>query len=168
MKMKLLLFVALFAVSSVSFGQKTLSWDKWKWLIGNWTGEGIGQPGQGNGKFAFSVNLDSNIIVRKSHSEYPATEKKPAIIHDDLMIIYPETAGSQKAIYFDNEGHIINYLIEYAEKTIVFTSEKTSDDPVFRLTYSLLDDGMVNTKFEMSQDGANFITCIEGKSKKVK
>jgi hypothetical protein len=39
--------------------------------------------------------------------------------------------------------------------------------PVFRLTYTLLSDGMVNTKFEMSQDGKTFMTYIEGKSKKI-
>ena len=40
--------------------------------------------------------------------------------------------------------------------------------PVFRLTYTLLDNETINTKFEMSQDGEKFTTYIEGKSKKVK
>ena len=51
---------------------------------------------------------------------------------------------------------------------IVLTSEKIPNAPIFRLTYTLLDDNTVNTKFEMSQDGENFMTHIEGKSKKVK
>jgi len=39
--------------------------------------------------------------------------------------------------------------------------------PVFRLTYTLLENETVNTKFEMSRDGVNFTTYIEGKSKKL-
>ena len=108
-------------------------------------------------------------MVRKSHSEYPATANKPKVIHDDLMIIYlGDTGIASKAIYFDNEGHTINYSITYSDKSIAFTSDKIPNVPVFRLTYSLLDDATVNTKFEMSQDGEKFMTYIEGKSRKVK
>lgn len=39
--------------------------------------------------------------------------------------------------------------------------------PIFRLTYSLLGNGTINTKFEMSQDGEKFMVYIEGKSKKL-
>jgi hypothetical protein len=94
-------------------------------------------------------------------------DNKPAIIHDDLMIVYLDINGSpSKAIYFDNEGHIINYQITYSDKSIVLTSDKILNVPIFRLTYSLLDIDTVNTKFEMSQDGVRFTTYIEGKSKK--
>ena len=68
--------------------------------------------------------------------------------------------------YSDNEGHTINYTITYAEKSIVFTNDKIANVTKFRLTYTLLEDQEVNTKFEMSRDGENFTTYIEGKSKK--
>ena len=71
-------------------------------------------------------------------------------------------------IYFDNEGHIINYLITYYENSIILTSEKTEKAPGFRLTYTLIDKETVNTKFEMSQNSVTFATYIEGKSKKTK
>jgi hypothetical protein len=107
-------------------------------------------------------------MVRKSHSEYPASGSRPAAIHDDLMIVSLDFAGTpSKAIYFDNESHTINYSITYNPRTIVLLSEKIPNVPVFRLTYTLLDDQMVNTKFEMSQDGEKFMTYIEGKSMKV-
>jgi hypothetical protein len=164
---KIFLFIFFFAVSPV-FGYQNLNWDNWDWLIGNWAGEGSGQPGAGGGTFSFTFDLDKNIIVRKSHSEYPAANGKPAIIHDDLMIVYPESGGNScKAVYFDNEGHKIDYQVTYAEKQIVLTSDKSDNMPVFRLTYSLLGDGLVETKFEMSQDGKKFITYIEGKSKRI-
>jgi hypothetical protein len=169
MKAKIILIIAILAgILTSGFSQQKSNWDKWTWLIGDWIGEGSGQPGQGGGTFSFKFELDKNILVRKSHSEYPANKDKPAIIHDDLMIVYPNNTGIPvKAIYFDNESHVINYAITYSEKSITLTSEKLSDAPVFRLIYTLIDKDYVNTKFEMSQDGQNFMTYIEGKSKKV-
>lgn len=83
------------------------------------------------------------------------------------MIVYLDYTGNPaKAIYFDNEGHTINYEITYAEKSIILKSSKIPNMPVFRLTYSLLDNKTIDTKFEMSQDAEKFTTYIEGKSKK--
>ena len=168
MKGKLLLLIVLSGFLSLCYGQQNDTWDEWNWLIGKWKGEGSGQPGQGGGTFSFFFDLDRNIIVRKSHSEYPAAENKPKTIHDDLMIVYPDISGSpDKAIYFDNEGHTINYTISYLEQSIVLKSEKIPGSPVFRLTYTSLDKKTVNTRFEISQDGEKFMTYIEGKSKKL-
>ena len=72
-----------------------------------------------------------------------------------------------KAIYFDNEGHTINYSITFSDKTIIFTSDQTLNIPVFRLTYALMEDQQVNTKFEISMDGENFKTYVEGKSTRI-
>ena len=168
MKKLLLIAIAFFALTVTSFSQQN-SWDKWNWLLGEWQGEGSGQPGQGGGTFTFAFELDKKIIVRKSSTEFPATENRPKFVYQDLMIVYLDYTGNPtKAICFNNEGYTINYLITYAEKTIILTSEKIPNAPIFRLTYTLLDDNTVNTKFEMSQDGENFMTHIEGKSKKVK
>ncbi len=169
MKLKLIITITLLGLLTVTYGQQSSGWDKWNWLIGNWQGEGSGQPGEGGGFFSFDFRLDNKILERKSHSEYPATDKKPLIIHDDLMIVYQDYSGNpSKAIYFDNEGHIINYTISYSDKSIVLTSDKIPNVPLFRLSYFLLDNETINTKFEMSNDGLNFMTYIEGKSKKLK
>jgi hypothetical protein len=147
--------------------QTTGRWEKWQWLTGTWKGEGSGQPGQGEGFFTFSYDLDQNIMVRKSHSEYDSPGKISKSVHEDLMIVYPSTVNkSLKAIYFDNEGHVIDYQVSYSDSSIVFTSPKTGNMPIFRLTYTPLETNTVDTKFEMSQDGVNFTTYIEGKSRK--
>ncbi len=167
MKIKLFITVALVALSLAGFGQQDSTWNKWSWILGEWYGEGSGKPGQGEGVFTFAQNLDGKVLIRKSRSEYPATENKPYTIHEDLMIIYLDYTGiPSKAIYFDNEGHTINYAITYAEKSIILTSEAIPSVPTFRLTYTLLTPETVNTKFEMSRDGQTFFTYIEGKSKK--
>lgn len=168
MKTKQILITTFLLFATNCWAQQNTNLDNWNWLIGVWVGEGSGQPGKGGGSFSFSFDLDKNIIVRKSHSEYPATKNKPKIIHDDLMIIYFDAIDSlSKAIYFDNEGHIINYNVVLAEKSITLTSLKMQNTPIFRLTYDLLENEIVNTRFEISQDGANFMTYVEGKSKKI-
>jgi hypothetical protein len=168
MKISIILTVAFLGYFSASFGQQNSNWDKWKSLIGNWIGEGSGSPGQGGGTFSFTVDLDSNILIRKSHSEYSTSNGK-AQIHEDLMIIYNDiNKNPSKAIYFDNEGHIINYKISYEDGMIILTSEKVTNSPFFRLVYSMFDNFTCNTKFEMSQDGENFRPYIEGKSKRIK
>lgn len=167
MKTRLFLTIGLFAIASFCYGQRDSTWANWSWLIGEWKGEGTGQPGQGGGVFSFKPALDDKVLIRKSHSEYPASNGKPAIVHDDLMIVYPDFSGTpSKAIYFDNEGHTINYSIAVSDKVIVFLSEKTANIPVFRLTYTRLDAKTVDVTFEISRDGATFKTYIEGKSVK--
>jgi len=168
MKIKFYLLIVTFVLTSACFAQNA-SWAKWSWLMGEWKGEGSGQPGQGSGTFSFKADLNEKVLIRKAHSEYPAKDNKPAIVHDDLMIVYLDFSGNpSKAVYFDNEGHTINYAISYADKNIVLLSDKIPNVPTFRLTYTLLDNNTINIKFEMSQDGEKFMTYVEGKAKKTK
>lgn len=171
MKLNLILAAFLIIVTGAVSGQgKNSNWVRLNYLTGNWKGEGSGKPGEGQGYFSFKPDLDNNIFVRKSHSEYPAQKDKPLIVHDDLLIIYPDSSGNPgKAIYFDNEGHVINYSVTFPnDSDIVFTSDKTPSAPVFRLTYSVIDSNTVNTIFAISQDGKNFRTYVEGKSQRSK
>lgn len=167
MKVRLFTTIILLAGFSACYGQQSSPWTKWTWLMGEWKGEGAGNPGQGSGVFSFKTDLSDHILVRKSHSEYPASGNKPATIHDDLMIVSLDFGGNpSRAIYFDNEGHTINYTISYTDNSIILISDKIEHVPTFRLTYTNLGNNTVNTKFEMSQDGIKFFTYIEGKSLK--
>jgi hypothetical protein len=168
MKEKLLisLMVGLMVLNCAA--QVNGKWDKLSWLAGEWKGDGSGEPGNGSGTFSFTFDLEKNIMVRKSHSEYASDGTKTLTVHEDLMIIYSIPGGNQlKAIYFDNEGHIINYLVSANDKKVTFISEKQENIPEFRLSYTLLDPDVVNVKFEMAPDGVNFRTYIEGNSRKI-
>ena len=165
----LIVVLVLMMSASVTLGQQDAAWSKWSWLIGEWVGEGSGQPGQGAGSFSLLPDLDGKILVRKNHSEYPATKDKPKIVHDDLMVVYrDEAAEPGKAIYFDNEAHTIEYKVGLKDNSIVFTSDKTPNMPVFRLTYLPVDKDTITVKFEMSQDGQTFKVYTEGKCKRKK
>ena len=165
MKMKLrALLISFFCMTSFSLAQQDTTWQKWNWLVGNWAGEGSGTPGNGGGWFSLQPDLGGKVLVRKNHSEYPATINRPKVVHDDLMIIYLDHAGQPaNAIYFDNEGHTINYAITYLEKSIIFTSVKVQNMPVFRLSYTSLDTETIDVKFETSRDGKTFQTYTEGR-----
>ena len=167
MKKNILLIAFFCGTMHCAFSQNTTDWSKFKWLIGEWTGEGGGKPGEGVGWFVLKEDLGGKVLVRTNHSEYPANNGKPAIIHDDLMVLYTDYPGTpSKAIYFDNEGHTINYTISFTENTITFLGEKIPNVPVFRLTYLRNEKDRVTVRFEMSRDGLTFMTYTEGRCKR--
>ena len=106
-----ILLSALFLlVPHCSNAQQTDAWGKFGFILGEWIGEGGGAPGAGSGSFSFLPDLGGKILVRKNHSEYPADKDKPPVVHDDLLIVYRDAPDpDEKAIYFDNEGHVIHY-----------------------------------------------------------
>lgn len=55
-------------------------------VIGDRAGTGTGNPGDGSGGFSSNPDLQGSVLVRKSHSEYPASQGRPATVHDDLMV----------------------------------------------------------------------------------
>jgi hypothetical protein len=134
-------------------------------LVGDWTGEGSGKPGEGTGSFSFRPELDGTILVRRARSEYPATSGRPASVHEDLMVVYPGSAGI-RANYWDNEGHVIQYAVEIASAgdRLVMLSNAAPQTPRFRLTYSRAANDRVKVLFEMAPPGApdRFSTYIEG------
>src|SRR5712672_753843 len=98
------------AVSQQSM--KPSSLDDLRFLIGEWEGIGEGGPGSGKGVFSFAFDLQNRVIVRKNYAEYPPTASRPAIKHDDLIVIYLDRASNQiLANYFDSEGQQIVYKV---------------------------------------------------------
>jgi hypothetical protein len=134
-------------------------------LVGDWGGEGGGQPGQASaGRATFEYQLQKHAIVRKSFSEYPATKDRSASRHEDLMVIFEE-GGVLKATYWDNEGHVIRYVVTSpVSGEVVFLSE-AAPGPRFRLTYTKVSDKQHTVVFEMARPGSEkFEKYVEGKA----
>jgi hypothetical protein len=121
-------------------------------LVGDWIGTGSGSPGQGAGSFSFAPDLQKQVLVRRSHSEYPAAGGRPAVVHDDLMIVY---GGETKAVYFDNEGHVIHYAIRVdpEARSATFLSTEPSPSPLFRLTYRQREPDEIVVDFAIAPNG---------------
>ena len=147
-------------------------WGALNYLIGHWTGEGGGGPGQGTGSFSFEPDLQGKVLVRRSRSEYPATKDKQAYSHDDLMIIYREpeenAEGALRAVYFDNEGHVIRYTLAMFGDRVAFTSEPSRTAPQYRFTYTRAAADQVKMKFEIAPPGKGFSTYIEAGARRTR
>lgn len=142
-----------------------------QFLLGDWTGEGGGNPGQGKGDFTFAMDLQDHIIIRRNRSEYPATAAHAAFSHTDLMVIYEEPGNPVRAIYFDNEGHTIRYntALSGDGKSIVFTSDSSPAGPRFQLTYTPLSNDSLLITFEIAPPATpnTFSKYLVGKALRV-
>lgn len=159
----------MFACNSASICLADDAWEPYRFLLGDWVGEDTGGPGKGSGKISFRLDLEDKVIVRKNRAEYPAAPGRPAATHEDLMVIYRAEGGNPtKAIYFDNEGHVIHYTASFSEdkETLIFLSEAAPATPRFRLSYTKGEQGSVGIKFEMAPPGKPdaFRLYLEGKA----
>lgn len=167
----LLLFAVILFCQLVSAQQKNDPFEKWNYLIGDWIGEGNGQPGNGEGKFTIEKDLDGKVLVRKNHTVFPATSNSQERVHDDMLIVYSGAMNNQQeAIYFDNEGNTIKYKVSFNDKSIILTSDISTSAPRFRFTYTFIDAKTANASFEMASPQApeEFKMYLQGKVLKVK
>jgi hypothetical protein len=132
------------------------SLDELRFLLGQWEGVGGGGPGIGKGTFGFEFDLQSKVIVRKNYAEYPATADRPAMRHDDLIVIYFDATSNQiLANYFDSEGQQIHYQVIPSPDhlAVTFLSELSPSQPRYRLSYRMLPEGTLAGKFEIAPPG---------------
>jgi hypothetical protein len=121
--------------------------DPWKpvqFLSGEWVGD---TPGA----CSFAFDLGRKILVRKSFSESPAGR------HEDLMVLYLEK--ELKAIYFDNEGHVIHYTVESGPDWVRFVNEQ------YRLTYRK-DGDKLAMDFDIAPPGKPFSNYLHATLRK--
>jgi hypothetical protein len=73
--------------------------------------------------------------------------------HGDLLYIFQEApAQPLKAIYFDNEGHVIHYNVSTPDATTAIFLSEPGPGPRFRLVYRL-SGGVMSGKFQMQIPG---------------
>jgi len=143
------------------------SWGQLQFLIGSWSSPVSGQPGQGvSGSTTFSYDLDKNIVVRRSQAVFaPEPGETKGLVHEDLLVIYQQPGESQfKAIYFDNEGHIIHYTLTFpdTQPAVVFESEASQTSPQARLVYRTTPDGGLITEFFVAAPGGQLLSHVKG------
>jgi len=163
--------IVLSPLSSAVAEPPGITWDQMRPLVGQWKASGSGAPGQGEGKFSFAFDLQNRVLVRKSHTDYPAAQGRPAFAHDDLMVIYLDEASHKlRADHFDNEGHVIRYAADISQdgRVITFVSDPAPSQPRFRLTYTARGNDKMDIKFEIATPDApdKFKVYVEGSASK--
>ena len=132
-------------------------------LIGTWEGIGSGSPGSSAGEFSFESRVQGHVLVRHNTSDSQSGR------HEDVMLLYAAPRVGLRAIYVDNEDHVINYAVSLSEepKGAVFLSDNVPGMPRFRLSYRVKPDGTVGILFEMAPPGTTeFKVYLEGTGRK--
>jgi hypothetical protein len=131
-------------------------WKALTFLEGTWDANAKGNGGVGaSGTYTFQPELGNHILAR--HSTNNAGCKGPVTFdceHGDLLYIYEDAPGLPlKAIYFDNEGHVIHYDVSTPDPaTAMFLSDTSRPGPQFRLVYQR-KGAVMDGKFQMRLPG---------------
>lgn len=167
---------ALFAQDPSRSTPTRTQWKPLEFLIGTWdaTTRGGSAGATSSGTYSFQLELRGHVLVRHSGTAGCQGPANFNCAHSDLLYVYPETPGRMfKAIYFDDEGHVIHYGVSTpAPATAIFLSDPSQHPsqtgPQFKLSYELKGSIMYG-KFQMRMPGqAEFKSYLEwdGKSKK--
>jgi len=169
----IILVLSAFLAGGLMFAQASKPPDAYarlSFLVGEWVGVGTGAPGEAVGGTSFAFDLDKKILVRKNWAKYPPKPgEKTGLSHQDLVVIYRAPGESSfRAIYFDNEDHVINYLVSFPQKpdAVVFETDPAQKGPRFRLTYELGADGALKNVFLIAAPGEEFKVYAQGILKK--
>lgn len=135
-----------------------------RFLEGEWKAEGGGPSGAAT----FCFEADGSVLARRSYADSAASNGRPASHHEDFMTVFAE-GGHLKALYVDNENHVIRYLVASSPAGLTFTSE-AAPGPRFRLSYLPKSASVVTVRFEIAPPQAPeaFKTYLEADTRKVK
>ncbi len=146
-------------------------WQPWQFLIGTWKGDAKGDAGEGPGEFTFKTDLDGKILEATNNQEFPAKDGRPAFTFHSLMIIYLSGTDTQ-AIFYDNEGHVLNYTVQFSDnpKKVTFTGETVPYTPAYRFSYTDNGDGTLKVDFDTAPANAPkaFTSHVAGVVKRAK
>lgn len=148
-----LLFTASLCAQTSSSGAD--NWSALSFLEGTWDAKATGNGGAAAmGSYTFRLELRDHVLARHgdlSQCKGPSTFDCE---HGDLLYIYRDAPTQPlKAIYFDNEGHVIHYDVSTPSPTsAVFLSDNSQPGPQFRLAYEL-KGGVMYGKFQIRMPG---------------
>lgn len=159
--MKVLLLSALLAAAPFSAQTATSpSTDPFQplsFLVGTWQAKTINNPAvTAIGAYTFRTELNGHVLARHTVSDSSKC-KGPEDFnceHADLLYIYSDHPGQPlRAIYFDNEGHVIHYSVALpTASSAEFLSDPGNPGPRFRLSYEL-KGAVMNGKFQIRMPG---------------
>lgn len=144
---------------------------QWRVLIGDWAGDGGGQPGSATGRTSYRFEVGERAIIRRNRADVAASAGRPASVHEDLLVIYAGSKpGEARALYVDNEDHVIQYTAAWSAdgKALTFVSDMVASAPRFRMTYKILSADEHVLDFDIAPPGSpdGFKPYVSGKLKR--
>jgi hypothetical protein len=130
-------------------------WSTLSFLEGTWDAKATGNGGAAAmGSYIFRLELRDHILARHGNLNQCKGPSTFDCDHGDLLYIYRDALTQPlKAIYFDNEGHVIHYDVSTPSPTsAVFLSDNSQPGPQFRLAYELKGQVMHGT-FQIRMPG---------------
>jgi hypothetical protein len=124
-------------------------------LEGTWDAKASGATGAAaSGTYTFRRDLKGHILARLSSTTDCKGPASYDCDHGDLLYVFEDAPGQPlKAIYFDNEGHVIHYNVSTpTASSVEFLSDVSIPGPQFRLVYELKDARM-SGKFQVRAPG---------------
>ncbi len=136
-------------------------WAPWRFLIGTWVAVVSGRPGEGDaGGATFALELGDNVLTRRSYAHFPATPERPAFTHEDLLYVYPD-GDDWRAMYFDNEGHVLRYHADSDGRHARFETEPDAQGMRYRLAYEPNDERL-RVSFAIAPSDGTFTEHVGG------
>ncbi|MEK7264162.1 MAG: heme-binding beta-barrel domain-containing protein [Bacteroidota bacterium] len=164
MKKLILLAVFLPALLFAQTSKKDSLWLPLQSFIGNWAGEGGGEPGIGAYERSYQFFFDKNFIAIKNKSTYSPTDKNPkGEVHEDIgYFSYDKNLKKFKLRQFHLEGFVTEFTLENISpdgKTLVFTTGTIENIPAgwrAKETYQLLNENEMEETFELAEPQKEF------------
>jgi hypothetical protein len=154
--MKSMAFFLLIGTALLSAQTGNERWNPLRFLEGTWDAKTQGETSGVNatGAYTFRKELGGHILARHTSATGCKGPVDFNCEHGDLLYIYQDLPDQPlKAIYFDNEGHVIHYTISTPTPTsAVFLSDPSAPGPQFRLTYEL-SGTLMSGKFQIHMPG---------------
>lgn len=164
--MKVMVCILIF-IPSVLDAQMTKRDSLWlilKPFVGEWKGEGGGQPGKGKYERSYQFILNKRFIEIKNKSAYEPTSQHPdGEVHEDIGYF---SYDNGRKIFMLRQFHVESFVIQYRidsispdKKTIVFISESIENIPAgyrAKETYRLVSNDEIEETFEIAEPNKDF------------
>jgi len=175
----ILIVLIIVAVPYVGFAQTPPPQDVWQPLrgfLGNWKGQGSGEPGTGDYERSYRFIFKDRFIEVKNRSSWRPTEQNPkGEIHEDLgYISYDKARKTFVLRQFHIEGFVNQYRLESISedgRKIVFVSEAIENIGAgwrARETYQIAGADEFTETFELAPPGGEFGPYTTATLKRVK
>ncbi len=161
------IIVIFFLLPAILSGQVTKKDSLWLTLqpfIGEWKGEGGGEPGNGRYERSYQFVLNKNFIEIKNKSVYPPTDKNPkGEVHEDIgYFSYDRGLKKFKLRQLHLEGFVNEFTLDSISadnKTFVFLTYAIENIPKgwrAKETYRLINPDELEEIFELAAPSQEF------------